>query len=96
MNKQKLISALQSRVAKRRVKIAYEWFLFHYEGCEFDWDEYDKIGARELAIRLGYEQKVDKALLKMLQSPFNAGYSVGYQDACKAVKLTLEACECQN
>lgn len=66
MNKQKLISVLQSRIAKREKQIAHEWFIFHYEGCEFDWDEWDKIGARELAIRLGEFQKQDKAILRQL------------------------------
>lgn len=89
MNKQKLISALQSRIAKRKESIKYFWK--EYEKYKRLYTA-DRITAQEL----GYEQKVDKALLKMLQSPFDAGYAVGYVDACKAVKLTLEACECQN
>jgi DNA-binding protein H-NS len=93
MNKQKLISALQSRIAKRKESIKYFWK--EYEKYKRLYTA-DRITAQEL----GYEQKVDKALLKILQSPFDAGYVVGYakgnQDACKAVKLTLEACECQN
>jgi hypothetical protein len=88
MNKQKLISALQSRIAKRKAAIAYWWSKYEGYGLLFSLD-------KDTAQELGYEQKVDKALLKMLQSPFDAGYGVGYQDACKAVKHTLEACECQ-
>ncbi len=89
MNKQKLISALQSRVAKRKESIKYFWK---------EYEKYKRLytADRITAQQLGYEQKVDKALLKMLQSPFDAGYAIGYTDACKAVKLTLEACECQN
>jgi DNA-binding protein H-NS len=89
MNKQKLISALQSRIAKRKESIKYFWK---------EYEKYKRLytADRITAQQLGYEQKVDKALLKMLQSPFDAGYAVGYVDACKAVKLTLEACGCQN
>jgi hypothetical protein len=95
LNKQKLVSALQSRIAKRRNLLADGWELF--DDLRRDEDtEYDAYYFVVSLIKTGYEQKVDKALLKMLQSPFDAGYAVGYQDACKAVKLTLEACECQN
>jgi hypothetical protein len=94
MNKQKLISALQSRIAKRRNDLKILWKKYQSLG---DFTSFGYIYfIKERANALGYEQKVDKALLKMLQSPFDAGYAVGYQDACKAVKLTLEACECQN
>jgi hypothetical protein len=95
MNKQKLISALQSRISKRKVQINYEWFIYLCEGYGHHYDEYDRVGAKEFAIKLGKEQKVDKALLKLVQSSFDAGFAVGYQEACKAVKHTLEACECQ-
>lgn len=92
MNKQKAISLLQSRIAKRRSSINGCW-VYISTLCNMDYPEtYYK--TKKYVIALGYEQKVDKALLKMLQSPFDAGYAVGYQDACKAVKLTLEACEC--
>jgi hypothetical protein len=90
MNKQKLISALQSRIARRRTDITTLWY---HSNDTYPEDRHIYKGH---AIEAGIEQKVDKALLKMLQSPFDAGYAVGYQDACKAVKLTLEACECQN
>ncbi len=89
MNKQKLISALQSRIAERKAVITFFWR---------EYEKYKRLYTidKDTAQQLGYEQKVDKALLKMLQSPFDAGYAVGYQDACKDVKFTLEACECQN
>ena len=94
MNKQKAISSLQSRIAKRRSSISGCW-AYISTICNMDYPEtYCK--TKKYVIALGYEQKVDKTLLKMLQSPFDAGYAVGYQDACKAVKLTLEACECQH
>lgn len=66
MNKQKLISVLQSRIAKRRKKISHEWFIYSYEGCEHDYDMWDKIGAKEYGNRLGLEQKEDKQILKQL------------------------------
>lgn len=91
MNKQKAISSLQSRIAKRRPEIAEFWDCYH----KFEHKD-DKFGVYCMAIYYGQEQRFDKTLLKMLQSPFDAGYGVGYQDACKAVKLTLEACECQH
>jgi hypothetical protein len=91
MNKQKLISALQSRIAKRKATLREDWKLFR--GNSYP---HSKDYLKQRTIKAGYEQRVDKALLKMIQSPFDAGYAVGYVDACKAVKLTLEACECQN
>ena len=89
MNKQKLISALQSRIAKRKAVITFFWR---------EYDKYERLYSidKDSAQELGTEQKVDKALLKLVQSPFDAGFAVGYQEACKAVKQTLEACECQN
>jgi hypothetical protein len=95
MNKQKLISVLQSRIAKRRNYLADGWELF--DDLKRDEDtEYDAYYFIVTLINVGKEQKVDKALLKLVQSPFDAGFAVGYQEACKAVKHTLEACECQN
>lgn len=94
MNKQKLISVLQSRIAKRKVQISFEWFI--YSKDNLNWTADEKKLAYLYARQEGIEQKLDKALLKLVQSPFDAGFAVGYQEACKAVKHTLEACECQN
>ncbi len=91
MNKQKLISALQSRIAKRRKSLKTGWYNFGDKDYK-----HDRRFLKIRMINLGIEQKVDKALLKLVQSPFDAGFAVGYQEACKAVKQTLEACECQN
>ena len=93
MNKQKLISALQSRIVKRRTILASYWELYEELAEE---NSSDSEPFKVHLLRIGKEQKLDKALLKSVQSPFDAGFAVGYQEACKAVKQTLEACECQN
>jgi len=59
MNKQKLISELQSRITKRKESIKYFW------------KEYEKYrrfytADRITAQQLGYEQKFDKQLLRQL------------------------------
>ena len=95
MNKQKLISTMQSRIAKRRKYLAEGWELF--DDLRRDEDkEHEAYYFVVTLINVGNEQKVDKALLKLVQSHFDTGFAVGYQEACKAVKQTLEACECQN
>ena len=64
MNKQKLISVLQSRIAKRRNSLGGCWEYWHTL-CNMDYlDAYIKVKA--YAVRLGLEQKEDKAILKQL------------------------------
>jgi len=65
MNKQKLISALQSRIAKRRNLLEDGWELF--DDLQRDEDtEYDAYYFVVSLIKTGYEQKVDKQLLRQL------------------------------
>lgn len=59
MNRQQLISALQSRIAKRKAVIAFFWR--EYEKYERLYSA-DKASAQEL----GTEQKEDKGILKQL------------------------------
>ena len=91
MNKQKLIAELQRRIAHRRPQITELWEAYHKAEHKDD-----NLIPYCTAICYGQDQKFDKQLLKLVQSPFDAGFAVGYQEACKAVKQTLEACECQN
>ena len=64
MNKQKLISVLQSRIAKRRNSLGGCWEYWH-SICNMGYlDAYIKVKAH--AIRLGLEQKEDKQILKQL------------------------------
>jgi hypothetical protein len=64
MNKQKLISALQSRVAKRRNDLKILWKKFQSLG---DFTSFGYIYfIKERANVLGEEQKVDKQLLRQL------------------------------
>lgn len=90
-NPSKLIAELQSRIAHRRPQITELWEAYHKAEHKDD-----KLFPYCMAIYYGQEQKIDKQLLKLVQSPFDAGFAVGYQEACKAIKHTLEACECQN
>jgi len=63
MNKQKLISILQSRIAKRRMLLASYWELFEElveEGCS------DSKPFKVHLLKTGIEQKVDKQILKQL------------------------------
>lgn len=90
-NPTKLIAELQRRIAHRRPAIAELWKVYH-EAADRD----EQLIPYCTAICYGQDQKFDKQLLKLVQSPFDTGFAVGYQEACKAVKLTLEACECQN
>lgn len=92
MNTQKLISQLQSRIADRKWEIAMNWSFYHMyaEYCE------GKDRHRNRANDLGKNQKLDKQLLKVLQSPFDKGYAVGFNEACVAMKYTLEHCECNH
>lgn len=91
MNNQKLIAELQRRIAHRRLQITELWEAYHKAEHKDD-----RFIPYCTAICYGQDQKFDKQLLKLVQSPFDTGFAVGYQEACKAVKLTLEACECQN
>lgn len=63
MNKQKLISVLQSRVAKRRMHLASYWELFEELVAE---DSGDSEAFKMHLLRLGDEQKEDKQILKQL------------------------------
>lgn len=61
MTRQKLISVLQSRIAKQKTYITLTWIdyqLVSHEG--------DKKLFKEYAIKLGIEQKHDKLILKQL------------------------------
>ena len=67
MNKQKLISVLQSRIAKRRALINYNWFVYaQQENSEWSVSKDKKIVAKLDAIFTGIEQKEDKQILKQL------------------------------
>ena len=67
MNKQKLISVLQSRIAKRRALINYNWFVYtQQENSEWGVSKDKKIVAKLDAIFTGIEQKEDKQILKQL------------------------------
>ncbi len=64
MNKQKLISALQSRTAKRRNELKIWWKKYHNCG---DFTSVKLIVLiRESANELGYQQKVDNQILRQL------------------------------
>lgn len=64
MNKQKLISALQSRIAKRRNDLKILWKKYQSLG---DFTSFGYIYfIKERANTLGEEQKVDKQLLRQL------------------------------
>lgn len=63
MNKQKLISVLQSRIAKRRMHLASYWELFEELVAE---DSGDSEAFKMHLLRLGDEQKEDKLVLKQL------------------------------
>ena len=63
MNKQKLISVLQSRIAKRRMYLASYWELFEElvaNGAE------SQEPLKVHLLRIGDEQKEDKQILKQL------------------------------
>jgi hypothetical protein len=94
MNKQKVISSLQSRIAKRKNIINAYWRVYKEltESASFVLMK----EAKSMAILLGNEQKLDKSVMSMLNSPFHLGYKMGFQDACNASKQILEACECQH
>ena len=85
MKYMKMIAELQSRIAKRRPEIAEFWKCYH----EFE-HKGDKFAVYCMAIAYGREQKFDKQLLKLVQSPFDKGFKVGFQEACRCMKLTLE------
>jgi hypothetical protein len=59
MNKQKLISVLQSRITKRKAVITFFWK---------EYEKYERLCTidKDTAQELGYEQKVDKQLLRQL------------------------------
>lgn len=61
MNKQKLISVLQSRIAKQKTYITLTWIDYQLTSHEGD-----KKLFKEYAIKLGVEQKYDKQILKQL------------------------------
>jgi len=65
MNKLTLISALQSRIAKRKQRIKHEWEIFHSKGL-LGYDIWSMLGAKEDAIKLAVIQKLDKQILKQL------------------------------
>ena len=62
MKTQKLISQLQSRIAKRRKEISYYWSAIREGLFEEEIAQYDKA----IAIDLGHDQKLDKQLLRAL------------------------------
>lgn len=65
MNKQKLISVLQSRIAKRRDYLADGWELF--DDLKRDEDtEYEAYYFIVTLINVGKEQKEDKQILRQL------------------------------
>ena len=65
MNKQKLISVLQARIAKRRNYLSDGWELF--DDLKRDEDtEYEAYYFIVTLINVGKEQKEDKAILKQL------------------------------
>lgn len=61
MTRQKLISALQSRIAKQKTYITLTWIDYQLTSHEGD-----KKLFKEYAIKLGVEQKHDKQILKQL------------------------------
>lgn len=61
MNKQKLISVLQSRIAKRRILLKTGWNSF----ADKDY-KHDRWFLKFRMIKLGLEQKEDKQILKQL------------------------------
>lgn len=61
MNKQKLISVLQSRIAKRRMLLKTGWNSF----ADKDY-KHDRRFLKFRLIKLGLEQKEDKQILKQL------------------------------
>lgn len=62
MNKQKLISVLQSRIAKRRSSINNFWEAYYQDNTQgLNLDTFKKV-----AINTGKVQKEDKAILKQL------------------------------
>lgn len=61
-NNQKLISKLQSRIARRRKEIAYYWSVIREGLFSYEIAQYDKA----IAIDLGKEQKLDKQLLQFI------------------------------
>jgi hypothetical protein len=65
VNKQKLISALQSRIAKRKQRIKAEWEIFHSKGL-LEYDIWSMLGAKEDALKLSIQQKQDKQILNQL------------------------------
>lgn len=65
MNRQKLISALQSRIAKRRNYLADGWELFDELKRDED-TEYETYYFIVTLINVGKEQKEDKQILKQL------------------------------
>ena len=61
MNKQKLISVLQSRIAKRRKLLRTGWYSFGDKDYK-----HDRWFLKTRMINLGIQQKEDKAILKQL------------------------------
>ena len=66
MNKQKLISVLQSRIAKRRSQITYAWYEYTICLVLGDSGNLNKRDCKKFAIELGKIQKEDKQILKQL------------------------------
>ena len=62
MNKQKLISVLQSRIARRRQAIKSGWDCY----CQHNPENYNLTSLKDFAIELGVQQKEDKQILKQL------------------------------
>lgn len=61
MNKQKLISVLQSRIAKRRKLLRTGWYSFGDKDYK-----HDRWFLKTRMINLGIQQKEDEAILKQL------------------------------
>lgn len=70
MNRQKLISVLQSRIAKRKRELKDLWMMYNLDK-EFTKMNLDFSVFKRDAIELGVIQKQDKAILKQMHTDTN-------------------------
>ena len=66
MLKQKLISVLQSRIAKRRKRISSGWLFYKELYDNPDTKNFDAKCIKDSLLGVGIEQKEDKQILKQL------------------------------